>query len=79
MWKQAPLNVLDSIGVIQAWGLSSCHQSLSDYFEGETPWVLLDFPDQVFAALKSDFPFLASELILLFSMPRAAEDHPLSG
>ena len=42
MWKQAPHNVLESIGIIQAQGLSSSYQSLGDYFEGETPWVLLD-------------------------------------
>ena len=30
-------NVLDSIGIVQARGLSSSHQSLGDYFEGETP------------------------------------------
>ena len=29
--------------------------SLSEYFEGETPLVLLDFPDQVFPSLKSAF------------------------
>ena len=34
---------------------SSSHQSLGDYFEGETPWVLLDLSDQVFPALKSAF------------------------
>ena len=34
MWKQAPHNVLDSIGFIQARGLSSSQQSLGDYFEG---------------------------------------------
>ena len=55
MRKQASLDVLDSTGIIQARGLSSSHQSFSDYFEGETPWVLLDFPDQVFPALKSAF------------------------
>ena len=36
-------------------GLSSCHQSLGNNFEGETPWVLLDFTNQVFPALKSAF------------------------
>ena len=55
MWKQALHNVLDSIGIIQAWGLPSSHQSFSDYFRGETPWVLLEFSDQVFLALKSAF------------------------
>ena len=55
VWKQPPHNVLDSIGIIQAWGLTFSHQSFSDYFEGDTPWVLLDFPDQIFPALKSAF------------------------
>ena len=55
VWKQAPHNVLDSIKIIQAQGLSSGHQSLRDYFDGETPWVLLDFTNQVFPALKSAF------------------------
>ena len=44
-----------------AWGLSSSHQSLSDYFEGDTPWVFLDIPDQVFPALKSDFLYALSQ------------------
>ena len=43
MWKPAPHNILDSIGIIQARGLSSSHQSPSDYFECKTPWILLDF------------------------------------
>ena len=55
MREQASHDVLDSIGIIQLRGLSSSHQSLSDYFEGETPWILLDFSDQVFPALKSAF------------------------
>ena len=55
--KQAPHNVLDSIGIIQAWGLSSSHQSLSDYFEDETLCFLLDFPGQVVPALKSAFVY----------------------
>ena len=37
MRKQASHDVLDSIGIIQARGLSSSHQSLDDYFEGESP------------------------------------------
>ena len=32
----------DENGIVQARGLSSSHQFLSDYFESETPWVLLD-------------------------------------
>ena len=55
MREQALHDVLGSIGIIQARALPSSHQSLSDYFEGETPWVLLDFRDQDFLALKSDF------------------------
>ena len=55
MRKKASHDVLDSIGIIQARYLSSSHQSLGDYFEGETPWVLFDFPDQVFQALKLTF------------------------
>ena len=42
VWKQASHNLLDSIGIIQARGFSSSHQSLGDYLEGENPWVLLD-------------------------------------
>ena len=55
MRKKASHDLLDSIGIIQAWGLSSSHQSLGDYFEGEPPWILFDFPDQVFPALESTF------------------------
>ena len=58
MRKQASHDVLDSIGIIQARGLSSSHQSLGDYFESGTPWVLLDLTDQVFPALKSAFLLL---------------------
>ena len=36
VWKQALHNVFESIGIIQARGRSSSHQSLSDYFEGDT-------------------------------------------
>ena len=53
MRKQASHDVLDSIGIIQAQSLSSIHQSLGDYFEGEALWVLLHLTDQVFPALKS--------------------------
>ena len=55
MWKQTSHDVLDSIGIILAGGLSSRHQSLGNNFEGEITWVLLDLTDQVFAALKSAF------------------------
>ena len=36
-------------------GLSSIHQSLGDYFEGETPCVLIEFTDHVLPALNTDF------------------------
>ena len=55
MQKQAWRDVLVSIGIIQARDISSSHQSIGDYFEGETPWVLLNLTDQVFPALKSAF------------------------
>ena len=55
VWKQATHNVLESIGIVQARGLSSCHRFPGDYFEGETPWVLLDLTDPFFPALKSAF------------------------
>ena len=55
VWKQAPHNVLDSIEITQAGGLSSRHQSLDNKFKGETSWVLLDLTDQFFPALKSAF------------------------
>ena len=45
MWKQAPHDVLDYFSL----------DYFSDYFKGETPWVLLDVNDQVFLALKSAF------------------------
>ena len=61
MRKQASHDVLYSIGIIQARGLSSSHQSLGDYFEGETPWVLFDFPDQFFPALKSTFLYALTQ------------------
>ena len=32
-----------------------------DYFEGETPWVLLDLTDQVFPALKSAFLYASPQ------------------
>ena len=48
-------DAFESIGIIQARGLSSSYQSLGDYFEGETALVLLDLTDQVFPALKSAF------------------------
>ena len=55
VWKQASHDVLDSIGIVQAGGLTSSHKSLGNYFEGETPWVFFDLTDQVFSALKSAF------------------------
>ena len=61
MRKQASHDVLESIDIIQARGLSSSHRSLSDYFKGETPWVLLDFPDHVFPALKSAFLYASPQ------------------
>ena len=61
MWKQTLHDVLDSIGIIQAGGLSSRHQYLGKNFEGETPWVLLDFTDQVFPALKSVFLYASPQ------------------
>ena len=53
VWKLASHEVLDSIEIVQAWGLSSSHQSLGNYFEGETPWVLFNFINQVFLELNS--------------------------
>ena len=78
VWKQPPHNVLDLIGIIQDRGLSPRHQSLGDYFEGETPWVFLDLTDRLSSTEASFSLCLASELILLLSIPRATEDHPLS-
>ena len=54
MWKQTSHDVLDSIGIVQAGGRSSRHQSFGKNFIGETPWVLLDLTE-VFPALKSAF------------------------
>ena len=59
--NKASHNVLDLIGIIQARGLSSSNQSLGDYFEGETPWVLLDLSDQVFPPLKSAFLYASPQ------------------
>ena len=53
LWKHALRDVLDLIGIVQARSLSSSHQSLGNYFEGDTPWVLFDFTNQDFPALKS--------------------------
>ena len=77
VWKQVSHNILDLIVIVQARGLSSSHQFLGDYFEGETPWVLLDLSDQVSPALKSAFLYVSPQIYFRpFSMPRAAEDHP---
>ena len=45
----------DPIRIVQAGGPSSSYQSLGDYFEVETPWVLIDVTDQVLPALDSAF------------------------
>ena len=63
VWKQAPNNVLDSIGIIQARGLSSSHQSLSDYFGGRsTGWSSLRYARARGEALSGHMlrPFSAS-------------------
>ena len=41
MWKQASHDVVDSIGIIQARGIFSSHQSLGNYFAVETSWITL--------------------------------------
>ena len=38
---------------------TSSHQSHGDYFDGETPWVLVDRIDQVFPALKLAFLYVS--------------------
>ena len=48
-------------GLFRPQGLSSSHQSLGDYFEEETPWVLLNLTDQVFPALKSAFLYASPQ------------------
>ena len=53
LWNQALHNVLDSIGIAQDGGLSFSNQSLGNYFESETSWVISNPTNQVLSALKS--------------------------
>ena len=54
-------------------------QSLGKYFEGVTPWVLFDLTN-ILSSTEVGFSLcFAQELFQLFSIPCAAEYHPLSG
>ena len=53
MLYQASHDVLYPIGIVQATGLSSSHQSLGNYLEGKSSWALFDLTNQDFPALKS--------------------------